>query len=57
MSLLSSKGARSPANCRLTHFSSNLIKMIEQLMLRTISKHMKDRNMIGSGQQGIVKGK
>lgn len=57
MSLLSSKGARSPANCRLTHFCSTPIKVIEQLILGTVSRHMKDRKMIGSSQHGIVKGK
>lgn len=57
MLLLSLKGARSPANCRLTHFSSIPIKVIEQFILGTISRHMKDRKMIGSGQHEIGKGK
>lgn len=32
-------------------------KLVEQIILEPISKHMKDRNMIGSSKHGFMKGK
>lgn len=38
-------------NCRLT----NLTSILEQVLLKSISKHMKDKKFIGCGWYGLMK--
>jgi len=60
MCLLPSKrtGRRTQrTNCRPVSLTLIPEKVVEQLILETISRHMKDKKVIGSSQQGFTKEK
>lgn len=41
----------------LVSFTSVLGEVVEHVILQSISKHMKDKKVIGSSQHGFMKGK
>ena len=59
MSLLSSSQARrsQPGNYKLVSLPLIPGKVMEQLILETISKHMKDKKLLRSSQHGFTTGK
>ncbi|PKU45707.1 rna-directed dna polymerase from mobile element jockey- hypothetical protein [Limosa lapponica baueri] len=46
-----------PGNYRLISLTSTPGKVMEQLILDVISKHVEEKKLIGSGQHGFTKGK
>ncbi|PKU40014.1 rna-directed dna polymerase from mobile element jockey- hypothetical protein [Limosa lapponica baueri] len=51
------KDKEDPGNHRAVSLMSVLGKVVEQTILETISKHMKDSKMVGSSQHGFMKEK
>ena len=48
---------KDPGNYRPVNLTLIPVIVMEQIPLETISKHIKDKNAIGSSQQGFIKGK
>ena len=58
MSLLpSKKGKEDAGNCRLVNLTLIPGKVMEQIILESISKNRMDKVVIGSSQPGFMKGK
>lgn len=51
------KGKKDPGHYRLVNLSLVPGKVMEQLILKTISRHMKDKNDVKSSQHGFTDGK
>ena len=47
---------KDPKIYRLVGFTSTLWKAVHQIILKNISKHIKDKKVIGSNQHGFTKG-
>lgn len=56
-SLLSSRMVRTLGNCNLVSLCSIIVKVMKQIFLENISRHVKDQKLIRSGQYDFMKGK